>query len=66
MDNYNLRTASDYVNNLLLVRGLLRDGPIEFAHPSKGEGGKAHTMANIINLVHDLILKVRNRIEMVR
>jgi hypothetical protein len=50
--------ASSYVNNLLLARGLLRDGmPIEFAHPSRGQGGKDMTMAQIINLVHDLILK---------
>ncbi|KAF2470911.1 uncharacterized protein BDR25DRAFT_314091 [Lindgomyces ingoldianus] len=58
MDSFNLRTASTYINNLLLARGLLRDGkPIEFARPSKGEGGKEVTMAQIINLVHDLILK---------
>lgn len=37
---------------------MLRNGkPIEFAHPSRGEGGKEATMAQIINLVHDLILK---------
>lgn len=63
MDSYNLKTASTYINNLLLARGLLRDGkPIEFVHPSRGEGGKEVTMAQIINLVHDLILKrdVRN------
>jgi hypothetical protein len=54
----NLKTASAYINNLLLARGLLRDGKaIEFAHPSRGEGGKEQTMAYIINLVHDLILK---------
>ncbi|KAF2798442.1 hypothetical protein K505DRAFT_321885 [Melanomma pulvis-pyrius CBS 109.77] len=58
MESYNLKTASSYVNNLLLARGLLRDGtPIEFAHPSRGQGGKEITMAHIINLVHDLILK---------
>ncbi|KAG9188330.1 hypothetical protein G6011_02253 [Alternaria panax] len=58
MDSYNLKTASAYINNLLLARGLLRNGkPIEFAHPSRGEGGKEATMAQIINLVHDLILK---------
>jgi hypothetical protein len=57
-ESYNLKTASSYVNNLLLARGLLRDGvPIEFAHPSRGQGGKDITMAQIINLVHDLILK---------
>jgi len=58
MDSSNLKTASTYLNNLLLARGLLRNGvPIEFAHPSKGEGGKEATMASIINLVHDLILR---------
>ncbi|KAL1612777.1 hypothetical protein SLS60_001006 [Paraconiothyrium brasiliense] len=55
---YNLKTASEYINNLLLARGLLRDGKkIQFAHPSRGEGGKEVTMAQIINLVHDLLLK---------
>ncbi|KAF2127969.1 hypothetical protein P153DRAFT_386946 [Dothidotthia symphoricarpi CBS 119687] len=58
METYNLKTASAYINNLLLARGLLRDGKsIEFAHPSRAEGGKEVTMAQIINLVHDLILK---------
>jgi hypothetical protein len=58
MEAHNLKTASAYINNLLLARGLLRDGKgIEFAHPSRGEGGKEQTMAHIINLVHDLILK---------
>lgn len=57
-DSYNLKTASQYVNNLLLARGLLRNGkPIEFARPSKGENGADATMAQIINLVHDLILR---------
>ncbi|KAK8154621.1 Afadin and alpha-actinin-binding-domain-containing protein [Phyllosticta citrichinensis] len=58
MDPHSLRGASTYLNNLLLARGLLRNGKsIEFAHPSKGEGGKEATMAQIINLVHDLILR---------
>jgi hypothetical protein len=58
MESHNLKTASSYINNLLLARGLLRNGkPIEFAHPSKGEGGKEATLASIINIVHDLILK---------
>ncbi|OCK86526.1 uncharacterized protein K441DRAFT_701859 [Cenococcum geophilum 1.58] len=58
MDSFNTKTASVYINNLLLARGLLRDGkPIEFARPSKADGGKEATMAQIINLVHDLILK---------
>ena len=55
---FNLKTASEYINNLLLARGLLRDGKkIQFAHPSRGEGGKEVTMAQIINLVHDLVLR---------
>jgi hypothetical protein len=58
MESHNLKTASAYINNLLLARGLLRDGKaIEFAHPSRGQGGKEATMAHIINLVHDLVLK---------
>ena len=58
MDSSNIKTASVYINNLLLARGLLRDGkPIEFARPSKADGGKEVTMAQIINLVHDLVLK---------
>jgi hypothetical protein len=58
MDSFNLKTASTYLNNLLLARGLLRNGKsIEFARPSKGEGGTEATMAQIINLVHDMILR---------
>ncbi|KAF2456794.1 Afadin and alpha-actinin-binding-domain-containing protein [Lineolata rhizophorae] len=58
MDSGSLKTASAYLNNLLLARGLLRNGvPIEFAHPSRGDGGREATMAGIINLVHDLILR---------
>ena len=63
MDIKNLETASDYINNLLLSRGLLRNGePICFAHPSQDEGGKQATITKVINLVHDLILRrdVRN------
>ena len=51
MDHESLRTASTYLNNLLLARGLLRNGdPIDFVKPSK------ESRAQIINLVHDLIL----------
>ena len=58
MDSFNLKTASTYINNLLLARALLRNGSrIEFARPSKGEGGTEATLAQIINLVHDLILR---------
>jgi Afadin- and alpha -actinin-Binding len=58
MDSSNLKAASAYINNLLLARGLLRNGKsVEFARPSKGEGGTEATMAQIINLVHDMILR---------
>ncbi|KAI7009862.1 hypothetical protein KC355_g6397 [Hortaea werneckii] len=51
MDHDTLRTASNYLNNLLLARGLLRNSePIDFVKPSKD------TRAQIINLVHDLVL----------
>lgn len=58
MDTQSLRTASTYINNLLLSRGLLRNGTsIEFAAPAKAEGGVNATMAKVINLVHDLVLR---------
>ena len=58
MDSRNLHTASSYINNLLLSRGLLRNGaPIELAQPAKAEGGVDATMAKVMNLVHDLILR---------
>ena len=53
-----LRTASSYINNLLLSRGLLRNGqPIDFASPAEAEDGLDATMAKVMNLVHDLILR---------
>ena len=58
MDTQSLRTASTYINNLLLSRGLLRNGtPIEFATPTKAEGGADAVMAKVMNLMHDLILR---------
>ena len=58
MDTQSLRTASTYINNLLLSRGLLRNGvPIEFACPANAEGGVDATMGKVMNLVHDLILR---------
>jgi hypothetical protein len=58
MESQNLHTASLYINNLLLSRGLLRNGTaIDFARPSNAEGGTEATMAKIINLVHDLVLR---------
>ena len=76
-DLANLHTASLYINNQLLSRGLLRDGrPIDFANPtgrrrkddgdqdssreersSKAESHMADTMARIISVVNDLILR---------
>lgn len=58
MDAHNLQAASTYVNNILLARGLLNDGAsIDFAHPENDEGGTEATMARIINLVNDLVLR---------
>lgn len=52
MDHESLRTAATYLNNLLLARGLLRNGePVDFVKPSR------ESRAQIINLVHDLILR---------
>lgn len=58
MDPINLQNASTYLNNLLLARGLLRNGKsIEFTSLKKGTTGADHTMAKIINLVHDLVIR---------
>ena len=58
MDLQNLQTASHYLNNLLLARGLLRDAiPLDFANPGAAKGGLETTMAQIIRLVHDLVLR---------
>ncbi len=58
MDDTNLRTASVYINNLLLSRGLLRNGQtIDFAHPERGDGGADGTMGRIMGVVNDLILR---------
>ena len=69
MDKNNLKTASTYVNNLLLARGLLRDGkPVDFVRATpKIEGNgittatrtstAITTMGQILNLVHDLVLR---------
>ncbi|KAI9797213.1 MAG: hypothetical protein M1833_005622 [Piccolia ochrophora] len=57
-DAQSLHTASLYINNLLLSRGLLRNGrPIQFAKPHKEEGGVEATMAKVINVVHDMVLR---------
>ncbi|KAL1837885.1 hypothetical protein VTJ49DRAFT_3289 [Mycothermus thermophilus] len=58
IDPENLRTASLYINNQLLSRGLLRDGhSIDFAHPGDTDGEVADTMSRIISVVNDLILR---------
>jgi hypothetical protein len=58
MEADNLRTASLYINNQLLSRGLLRNGQnIDFARPEKGEGGMEGTMGAIMKIVNDLILR---------
>ncbi|KAL8850539.1 MAG: hypothetical protein Q9221_004496 [Calogaya cf. arnoldii] len=58
MDPRSLSTASTYINNLLLSRGLLRNGtPIDFATQEKSAGGGEAAMVKIMNLVHDLILR---------
>jgi hypothetical protein len=58
MDDSNLRTASVYINNLLLSRGLLKNGAeIDFARPDRGDGGVEGTMGRIMGVVNDLILR---------
>lgn len=58
MEAQNLQAASTYVNNLLLARGLLKSGQaIDFANPDNHEGGIDATMARVINLVNDLVLR---------
>jgi hypothetical protein len=58
MESDNLKTASLYINNQLLSRGLLRNGQnIDFARPDKGEGGMEATMGRIMGVVNDLILR---------
>ncbi|KAL3422520.1 nima interactive protein [Phlyctema vagabunda] len=58
MESDNLRTASLYINNQLLSRGLLRNGQtIEFARPDRDEAGVEGTMGRIMGVVNDLILR---------
>lgn len=58
MEANNLQAASTYVNNILLARGLLNGGrSIDFANPENEEGGTDATMARVINLVNDLVLR---------
>lgn len=58
IESDNLRTASLYINNQLLSRGLLRDGQnIDFADPEDAPGGLQDTMGRIMGVVNDLILR---------
>jgi predicted nuclease with TOPRIM domain len=58
MDSHSLESASAYLNNLLLARGLLRNGKaIDFARSDGASGGSESTPAKIINLVHDMVLR---------
>lgn len=58
VDPDNLRTASLYINNQLLSRGLLRDGHnINFADPEFGDGGVQGTMSKVMSVINDLILR---------
>ncbi|XWW96848.1 hypothetical protein V2A60_004828 [Cordyceps javanica] len=57
VETENLRTASAYINNQLLSRGLLRDGQtIDFAGHGKCEDASV-TAGRIISIVNDLILR---------
>jgi hypothetical protein len=57
MAGASLESASKYLNNLLLARGLLQDGKaIDFATPVDN-GDTDPTMARTINLVHELVLR---------
>ncbi|KAL2887441.1 Afadin- and alpha -actinin-Binding protein [Ceratocystis lukuohia] len=54
----NLRTASAYLNNQLLSRGLLRDGQnINFDDPGDDDETLAETMGRIMAVLNDLILR---------
>lgn len=62
-----IKTASAYINNLLLARGLLRDGkPLDFARLARSAQRKDQTsvevsnsdiVAQVINVVHDMVLR---------
>lgn len=58
IDSESLRTASLYINNQLLSRGLLRDGRIiDFDRPDSDNSELADTMGRIMSVVNDLILR---------
>ncbi|GAB0135396.1 hypothetical protein EsDP_00003736 [Epichloe bromicola] len=58
IDTDNLRTASLYINNQLLSRGLLRDGDsIDFAGTRRSDEEDAEVLGRIISILNDLILR---------
>jgi hypothetical protein len=58
IDTNNLRTASLYINNQLLSRGLIRDGQsIDFADPAADDGDVSASMGRIMSVVNDLIIR---------
>ncbi len=58
IDTDNLRTASLYINNQLVSRGLLRDDQtVNFADPCARDGDASATMGRIISVMNDLILR---------
>lgn len=58
IDTENLRTASLYINNQLLSRGLLRDGDsIDFSNSGECGEGSAAFSGRIISILNDLILR---------
>ena len=58
IDSENLRTASLYINNQLLSRGLLRDGQsIDFTNPGDSHVEIGATMGRVMAVVNDLILR---------
>ncbi|KAF5975563.1 hypothetical protein FCOIX_7603 [Fusarium coicis] len=58
IDTDNLRTASLYINNQLLSRGLLRDGQsIDFAGAAFNGDESGATMGRIVSVLNDLILR---------
>jgi hypothetical protein len=58
IDTDNLRTASLYINNQLLSRGLLRDGQsIDFVGVAFDGHDAAVTMGRIVSVLNDLILR---------
>ncbi|KAM0459582.1 hypothetical protein ACHAPV_005293 [Trichoderma viride] len=58
IDAENLWTASQYINNQLLSRGLLRDGrDIDFVGLGEDEYSTAETASRIISILNDLIIR---------